>query len=176
MPVQNDKQEFDKELSWEQKKEFWYYMWNEIKNDIDIENLMKEYSGFHDSCIVSINYRSGAFVNDKGAMANGKLLEHSIEMVLHSQCNKPIELRFTGVRKCNIIGWEDHYFCDILGAYLKFHSDLLGKTRDDKLIVWADWDGFNPINYTEEKTISTNGKYSTYVIAEKLFWRTTVED
>ena len=40
-------------------------MWNEIKNEIDIENLMKEYSGFHDSCIVSINYHSGAFVNDK---------------------------------------------------------------------------------------------------------------
>ena len=43
-------------------------MWNEIKNEIDIENLMKEYSGFHDSCIVSINYHSGAFVNDKGAL------------------------------------------------------------------------------------------------------------
>ena len=91
-------------------------MWNEIKSEIDIENLMKEYSGFHDSCIVSINYHSGAFVNDKGAMANGELLEHSIEMVLHSQCNKPIELRFTGVRKCNIVGWEDNYFCDIFGA------------------------------------------------------------
>lgn len=151
-------------------------MWNEIKNEIDIENLMQEYSGFHDSCIVSINYHSGAFVNDKGAMANGELIEHSIEMVLHSQCNKPIELRFTGVRKCNIVGWEDNYFCDIFGAYLNFHSDLLGKTRDNKLIVWADWDGFNPINYTEEKPISTNGKYSTYVIAEKLFWRTMTED
>jgi len=30
-------------------------MWNEIKNEFDIENLMKEYSRFHDSCIVSIN-------------------------------------------------------------------------------------------------------------------------
>ena len=93
-------------------------MWNEIKNEIDIENLMKEYSGFHDSCIVSINYHSGAFVDDTGAMANGELHEHSIEMILHSQCNKPIELRFTGVRKCNIVGWEDNYFCDIFGAYL----------------------------------------------------------
>ena len=97
-------------------------MWNEIKNEIDIENLMNEYSGFHDSCIVSINYHSGAFVNDKGAMANGRLLEHSVEMILHSQCNKPIELRFTGVRKCNIVGWEDNYSCNIFGAYLlAFH-------------------------------------------------------
>ncbi len=151
-------------------------MWNEIKNEIDIENLMNEYSGFHDSCIVSINYHSGSFVDDKGAMANGRLLEHSVEMILHSQCNKPIELRFTGVRKCNIVGWEDNYFCDIFGAYLSFHSDLLGKTRDDKLIVWANWGGFNPTNYTEEKTISTNAQHCTYVIAEKLLWRIMMED
>ena len=151
-------------------------MWNEIKNEIDIENLMKEYCGFHDSCIVSINYHSGAFVDDEGDMVNGGLLEHSIEMILHSQCNKPIELRFTGVRKCNIVGFEDNYFCDIFGAYLNFHSDLLGRTRDNKLIVWADCDSFNPIKYTEETPISTNGNYSTYVIAEKLFWRITTDD
>ena len=151
-------------------------MWNEIKNEIDIENLMKEYSCFHDSCIVSINYHSGAFVDEKGAMTNGELLDHSIEMILHSQCNKPIELRFTGVRKCNIVGFEDNYFCDIFGAYLNFHSDLLGRTRDNKLIVWADCDSFNPIKYTEETPISTNGNYSTYVIAEKLFWRITTDD
>ena len=151
-------------------------MWNEIKNDIDIENLMKEYCRFHDSCIVSISYHSGAFVDDKGAMANGGLLDHCIKMVLHSQLNRPIELRFTGVRKCNIVGFEDYYFCDIFDAYLNFHSDLLGKTRDDKLIVFADSGYFNPINYTEETMISTNGKYRTYVIAEKLFWRAITEE
>ena len=151
-------------------------MWNEIKNEIDIENLMNEYSGFHDSCIVSINYHSGAVVDDDGTMANGELLEHSIEMILHSQCNKPIELCFTGVRKCNIVGWEDNCFCDIFGAYLNFHSDLLGKTRDDKLIVWADWDGFDPIKYSEEKPLSANGEYCTYVISEKLFLRIMTDD
>ena len=149
-------------------------MWNEIKNEVDIENLMKEYYGFHDSCIVSINYHSGAYVDDKGDMLNGELLEHSIEMILHSQWNKPIELRFTGVRKCNIVGFLDDYFCDIFGAYLDFHNDLLGGTRDDKLIVWADCDGFDPTEYTEETPISTN--CCTYVIAEKLFWRIITED
>ena len=151
-------------------------MWNEIKNEVDIENLMKEYYGFHDSCIVSINYHSGAYVDDKGGMTKGELLEHSIEMILHSQWKKPIELRFTGVRKCNIVGFLDDYFCDIYGAYLDFHSDLLGGTRDDKLIVWADCDGFDPTEYTEETPISTNGNCCTYVIAEKLFWRIITED
>ena len=151
-------------------------MWNEIKNEIDIEDLMKKYSGFHDSCIVSINYHSGAFVDGNGGMSNGELHEHSIEMILHSQWNKPIEMRFTGVRKCNIVGWQDNYFCDIFDAHMSFHTNLLGETCDDKLIVWADWDCFNPINYKEEKLISPNGENCTYVIAEKLFWRTITED
>lgn len=51
-------------------------MWNEIRNENDIESLMTEYGGFHDSCIVSINYQSGAKVDSKGAMLNGELMEH----------------------------------------------------------------------------------------------------
>lgn len=46
-------------------------MWNEIKNETDIENSMKKYYFFHDSCIVSVIYRSGAYVDDNGGMANG---------------------------------------------------------------------------------------------------------
>ncbi len=151
-------------------------MWNEIKNENDIESLMGEYGGFHDSCIVSVNYQSGAYVDDNGGMANGELLEHSVEIVLHSQWNNPIELRFIGVRKCSIVGWQDNYFCDIFGAYLSFHTDLLGKTRDDKLIVWADYENFNPTNYIEEKLISPNAANCTYIIAEKLLWRIMTED
>lgn len=151
-------------------------MWNEIKNENDIEIIMNEYGGFHDSCIVSVNYHSGAYVDDNGGMANGELLEHSVEMVLHSQWNNPIELRFIGVRKCSIVGWQDNYFCDIFGAYLSFHTDLLGKTRDDKLIVWADYENFNPTNYIEEKLISPNAANCTYIIAEKLLWRIITED
>lgn len=151
-------------------------MWNEIKNENDIESLMDEYGGFHDSCIVSIKYQSGAKVDCNNAMSNGELLEHSVEMVLHSQWNNPIELRFIGVRKCSIVGWQDNYFCDIFGAYLSFHTDLLGKTRDDKLIVWADFENFNPTNYIEEKLISPNAANCTYIIAEKLLWRIITED
>lgn len=151
-------------------------MWNEIKNETDIENLMKKYSGFHDSCIVSVNYHSGAYVDDNGGMANGELLEHSVEIVLHSQWNNPIELRFIGVRKCSIIGWQDNYFCNIYGVYLDFHTNLLGKTRDDKLIVWADDECFNPTNYTEERLISPNATNCTYIIAEKLSWRMITEE
>lgn len=151
-------------------------MWNEIRNENDIESLMTEYGGFHDSCIVSINYQSGAKVDSEGAMLNGELTEHTLDMVLHSQWNKAIQLHFTGVRKCNIVGWQDNYFCDIFGAYISFHNDLLGKTCDDKLIVWADDEYFIPTNYTEERLISPNATNCTYIIAEKLSWRMITEE
>lgn len=146
-------------------------MWNEIKNEADIEALMNEYSGFHDSCIVSVNYSSGAYVDDNGGMSDGESTEHRVIIILHSQWDDPVELKFTGVRKCSIVGWQENYFCDIFGAYLNFRTDLLGKTRDDRLIVWADNGGFDPADYKEEKLISMNGSDCTYVVAEKLFWR-----
>ena len=141
-------------------------MWNEIKNEIDIENLMKKYSGFHDSCIVSINYHSGAFVDDNGGMANGELLDHSIEMILHSQWNKPIELRFTGVRKCNIVGWQDNYSCDIFDAYLAFHENLL-PGNPDRVIVWSDNDLFDIAKVDN----SIHEPSDTYIVANALRWR-----
>ncbi|MBQ7046656.1 MAG: hypothetical protein IJN85_02795 [Oscillospiraceae bacterium] len=144
-------------------------MYNEIKNDDDIRALMKLYGGFHDSCIVSVNYSSGAFVDSNGGMADGSISEHCVNMVVHSQWCKPIELRFTGVRKCSIVGWQDNYFCNIYGARIGFNTQLLGKTRDDKLIVWADEGCFDPLKYTEDKLISSRN--CTYVIAEKLYWK-----
>ncbi len=151
-------------------------MWNEIVNEKDIEDLMKIYGGFHDSCIVSLNYQSGAYVDANGGMAEGLASDHRLNMILHSQWQKPIELRFTGVRKCSIVGWQDNYFCDIYNAHVGFHTNLLGKTRDDRLIVWADYGDFDPVNYIEEKLISPNARNCTYVIAEKMFWRMMNEE
>ncbi len=151
-------------------------MWNEIKNEKDIENLMNEYGGFHDSCIVSVNYQSGTYVDRDGGTVFSGPSEHSVNMVIHSEWFAPVELRFIGVRKCSIVGWQDDFCGDIYGAHIGFHSDLLGKTRDDKLIVWADKSGFDPSDYTEENIISRSGNNHTYVVAEKMFWRFTAEE
>ena len=42
--------------------------WIEIKNQKDIEKLLAEYGDFHDSCIVVLNYKSGAYA-DSGTKA-----------------------------------------------------------------------------------------------------------
>ena len=146
-------------------------MWNEIQTPEDIEKLMSEYGGFHDSCIVSVSYESGAAVDNSGGMFDGSAEEHRVLMKLNSQWCLPIELEFTGVRRCSIVGWQENYFCDISGAYLGFHTDLLGRTRDDLLIVWADSSSFDPSRNIDEKVIPLSGNGCTYVVAEGLRWR-----
>lgn len=144
--------------------------WTEIKDEAAIKTLMSEYGGFHDTCIVSIDYNSGNYVDKSGGMGCGDSDEHTISMILHSQWNKPIELYFSGVRKCVITGFRDSFFCEILDAALEFRTDLLGKMRDDRLIVWADWSGFNPLIHTERYPLN-NGHETNYIIAENLKYR-----
>lgn len=141
-----------------------------ITDNDDIERLMESFAGFHDSCIVSVNYGSGAYVDKNGCMGCGNNDEHTLCMILHSQWSKPLELYFSGVRKCVITGFRDNYFCDIYGATLKFRTDLLGKTRDDNLIIWADCENFDPFTYKEHYPLN-NGYEVSYVIADKLEYR-----
>lgn len=144
--------------------------WTEILDDSAIDELMRRFAGFHDSCIVSVNYLSGAYVDDKKGMGYGGIDRHTLSMILHSQCAEPLELFFSGVRKCCITGFRESFFCDIFGASLRFSTSLLGKTRDDRLIVWANWENFNPLSYSEKYPLN-NSYEVTYVIAEKLKYR-----
>ena len=145
--------------------------WNQIRSKADIDFLLAEFRGFHDSCLVELHYRSGSYVNQNNAMACGSPEEHELHMIFHSQCYKqPLELElcFTGVRKCSFAGFQENYFCEILDCHLAFHTDLI-KHRDTPLIVWADWSGFSPKSFVEDELL--HEPMSTYVIAEQLRWR-----
>lgn len=145
-------------------------MWTEITNEAAIEKLMEDYGGFHDSCIVSISYESGSCVDEKDTMHMMGANEHTISIIVHSQWFKPIELFFSGARKCCITGYQDSYSCELYGATLAFRTNLLGKTRDDRLIVWANCENFDPTAYTERYPLD-NGYETTFIIAEKLKYR-----
>ena len=43
-------------------------MWTEIKDQIDIDNLMNLYGGFHDSCLRDIYISTADFVDEKLGM------------------------------------------------------------------------------------------------------------
>lgn len=100
--------------------------WKEISSQKDIDELLNTYHGFHDSCIVSVNYQSGASVDDKGTMYFGNVAQHELFVVFHSQWEPgTIELRFAGLRRLHLVGWQDRYLCNIFDAHLAFYDKLL---------------------------------------------------
>ncbi len=144
--------------------------YNEIKTEQDIKDLMKIFYGFHDSCIAAAEYKSGDFVDDEGAMCFSEYNAHRLKLTMHSQWAEPLELLFCGVRKFSVVSRMDNYTNELMDASLGFYTELLGKCRNDRLIVWADGN-FNPLCYTEETLLPRAAEHHTYVVAEQLFWR-----
>ena len=100
--------------------------WHKVELQEDIDFLMETYGGFHDSCIVSLSFQSGAFVDNDMAMHFGGPNERILSVICQSQWEpKTIELQFSGLRQMHIVGWQDNYLCLILDAYLAFHNGLL---------------------------------------------------
>ena len=142
-------------------------MWNQINSQADIENLLYLYNNFHDSCICSVTYKSGAYVDEKGSMhgihEDGVLFvrfdSQSPSYHLESR-RKSLELKFIGLRRINLIGFQDNYFCEILSCYLAFYKGY---------IIWSEDDCFDPDNYSDNELLKE--PMSTFIIANRLEWR-----
>ena len=143
--------------------------WKVIQSDADSKDLLDNYGGFHDTCLVELNYRSGAYVNRQNAMIFEPAECFCIQMIFNSQWHKkPLELCFHGVRKFHIAGFQDNYYCEILDCHLAFHSELIAG-RNEKLIVWADVSGFSPTCYSEDRLLKE--PMTSFVVASSLKWR-----
>lgn len=140
-------------------------IWNEVNTDEDIAYLMDIFGGFHESCIVSLNYISGNCMkkgrNGNIAMTTDENTDHCILLTMDSEWRGRIELMFSGVKKFSCQCFEDCCMNYILSAYLKFHDDLRGKA-DSRLIVWANNREFEPLD-----------PKGSYIIADSLKWRYT---
>ena len=142
--------------------------WHTVQNQTDIDTLLTDFSGFHDSCLVRAEYRSGCYVDETNAMRMSGPGDYRLRLVFHSQWAKPLELLFTGVRAFHIAGWQERYSCDILDCYLAIRTDL-APGRDDPIVVWADGDCFDPKNIPAQGLLEEGG-YS-YAAARGLQWR-----
>lgn len=141
--------------------------WYNIETQDDIEHLMTTYGDFHDACIVSLNFQTGVFVDDKMTMHFGSAEEKILSVTFQRQWNpKTIELQFSGLRQIHLIGWQDNYLNDILCAYLAFHNDLLPGTPK-RVIVWSDTDYFDVTKIDN----SIHEPADTYIVANALKWR-----
>lgn len=86
--------------------------WKKIKSDI--KGLIKDYYGFHDSYISELNYKTGIKKDIEGEIVLGELRESKLYLKFESQYKeKPLELCFIGVRRFNIVGWQEDYTCEI---------------------------------------------------------------
>ena len=148
--------------------------WKIIEDQQGIDELMKTFVGFHDSCITSLAYESGLFVDQRGAMAMGAPNGFALRMVLQSQWQpRTIELCFSGVRSFHVVGLQDNYMNDIYDAYLAFHEGILPAKygASSRVIVWADWADFDLAHMPDP--LEEPG--TSYVIAETLRWRIVEE-
>lgn len=144
--------------------------WHQVQIQSDIDQLLETYGGFHDSCIVSLHYVSGTYVDDDNAMVFGSDDDFVLNIVFQRQWEpKGLELCFSGVRRFHITALQDNYFDDIYEAYLAFHDGILpAKYRaPDRVIVWADDAGFCVNELSEAPTEPD----VSYVIATGLKWR-----
>lgn len=126
-----------------------------INNDKDIQELMKQFSFFHDSCITEIHYISGSYVTDDKNMypLNSK---RELLVKFQSQMSKlkTLELKFSKIKQCCLNPKSDDYDSIILGTYFQIKDDF---------VYWADCEDF-PI----ENELESN---CTWVIAESVSWR-----
>lgn len=148
--------------------------WREVAAPSDIDELLERYGGFHDACIVSLNYVSGTYVDGENAMVFGSDDDFVLNMFFQRQWKpKELELCFTGVRRFHIAALQDNYSDDIFEAYLAFHDGILpAKYRAaNRVIVWADDVNFcvNEVNTQLEEPDGS------YVIATGLKWRISEE-
>ena len=145
--------------------------WRTVEDQRGIEELMEAFMGFHDSCIHSLRYESGCYVDGERSMYAHRPPESFVlRMILHSQWKEgAMELCFEGVRRFHVVGLEDNYMKEIYDAYLAFHDNLLptGHGAAPRVIVWADWADFDPTRISDP--LEEPG--TSYVIAAALRWR-----
>lgn len=152
-------------------------MWHDINTDADIEALMKETGYFHDTVVVTANYTSGDHAVENGLVFAQGFDSHELSVIFDGDWIKRLKLKFTGVRKFSFCGLDDLELPSLLECTLEFRTDLRGRTRDERLILWADAP-IDPLTYEDRALLSgqlsrTTGrrKGTSYVIAEKLQWR-----
>lgn len=127
--------------------------WNIISTENDIEELLKSFNYFHDSCLVSLRYISGACVDKADLSMNPINNKRSLFVTFQSQSRNcySIELLFKKIVKLNLEPDNENYDCSIWEATIK---------RIGKYICWADTDNFD-----------INNPIGTWIICENILWK-----
>lgn len=127
----------------------------EIKNEEDMQVLMKEFSCFHDSCIKEIKYISGCYVDKDRSMQPINNVR-KVVILFQSQMaqNRTLEMHFEKISKMFLQPQDERYDGIIYEASIK---------QFDNLFYWCDWE-----NLKKEDIEIVEG---TWISAERIIWR-----
>lgn len=130
---------------------------NMIKNQEEMNNLMNEFSFFHDYVVLQIKYISGATLSSTGIypLASERNVIVRLGTYLNEQ-GKLIELHFKKVSRMNLIPIDERYDCSIIKASL----NLIGSE-----IVFSDCD-----NFENESSLMIVSEELEVYIDKKLRW------
>lgn len=150
-------------------------IWKEIGNKEDVETLMNYFQWFHDSCIISLQYKSGNTVLDDGAMTFPKETDVVANVVLQSQFEcKKIELEFIGVYRMHLLGFGENFDNGLLyGASILFLKNYKSSTyaKAKTVTAWVDYDYDEENGETIEFSYEDEEFDGSYIIASKIRWR-----
>ena len=148
------------------------FAWHEGETEDDIALLQKTACGFHDAVIRRMKLETGCrYVPGEGMyLPYGP--EGQLALYVDSDWFGRMQLAFSGVRSIRFQPYTENYFPELQEAIVCFRTDLLGRTRDDRLIVWSDG-AFDP---TVPERLDLRSVPVSYVIAQALQWRLIEEE
>jgi len=126
-------------------------MWTEIKDNSEIDNLLKLYGFFHDSCLRDIYITTREFVDEKLAMHFDNKLTATLLFQRQFGPNSVLELRFDNIEQFNFRPFDETENAVIYDASLMMVNGLF---------YWADFADWK---------IGDND--SIWISGQKLFWR-----
>ena len=74
--------------------------WKKINSENDIDNLMKKFYNFHDSCITEFFCKTGMYIDERKNMGQDGI--SNIKITFKSQLCGTIEIYFEDVIKLNM--------------------------------------------------------------------------
>ncbi len=130
-------------------------LWRDVNNQGDIDLLMKEFGGFHDSCIKEMRFIGNAYVDGDFSMSMRESAQ--LRVVFQRQWDEPavIELEFRKLKRMCVDMPDDCFSSDIFDAALFFRNGL---------IYWADRDNWTPEDLGD-------GSGCVWISSEVLRWR-----
>lgn len=135
-------------------------MWNHIVNQRDLEYLMKEYSGFHNSILLEMNYVRSAISKDKKIEASSPMSSKgnaTLSFYNEESKLKCLQMEFMDVKEISIKQKGDELIGYILGATILMETDYF---------VWFDSD-----NFEDDYELLYQYEDVSWIKAKNIRWR-----